>query len=47
MPASSSAICVGELSGEILDMTYTDAAALYEAPEPTWVAAPLVEWTCV
>ncbi len=34
----------GELSGEIVDMTYTDAAALYEAPDPTWVAAPLVEW---
>ena len=34
----------GELRGEILDLTYTDAAALYEAPDPTWVAAPLVEW---
>ena len=34
----------GELRGEILDMTYTDAAALYESPDPTWVAAPLVEW---
>jgi hypothetical protein len=34
----------GELSGEILDLAYTDAAALYESPEPTWVAAPLVEW---
>ena len=33
------------LSGEIIDMTYTDAAALYESPDPTWVAAPLVEWT--
>lgn len=37
----------GELRGEILDLTYTDAAALYEAPDPTWVAAPLVEWTKV
>jgi hypothetical protein len=34
----------GELDGTILDLTYTDAAALYEAPDPTWVAAPLVEW---
>jgi hypothetical protein len=34
----------GELHGSILDMTYTDAAALYEASDPTWVAAPLVEW---
>ena len=34
----------GELSGRIVDMAYTDAAALYEAPDPTWVAAPLVEW---
>lgn len=34
----------GELRGEILDLTYTDAAALYESPDPTWVAAPLVEW---
>jgi hypothetical protein len=34
----------GELHGAILDLTYTDAAALYEAPDPTWVAAPLVEW---
>jgi hypothetical protein len=34
----------GELQGTILDLTYTDAASLYEAPDPTWVAAPLVEW---
>jgi hypothetical protein len=34
----------GELRGAILDLAYTDAAALYEAPDPTWVAAPLVEW---
>jgi len=37
----------GELSGEILDLAYTDAASLYESPDPTWVAAPLVEWTRV
>jgi hypothetical protein len=34
----------GELHGSIRDMAYTNAAALYEAPDPTWVAAPLVEW---
>jgi hypothetical protein len=34
----------GELSGQILDLTYTDASELYEAPRPTWVAAPLVAW---
>jgi hypothetical protein len=34
----------GPLHGSILDLTYTDAAGLYEAPDPTWVAAPLVEW---
>jgi hypothetical protein len=34
----------GDLQGSILDLTYSDAAALYEAPDPTWCAAPLVEW---
>jgi hypothetical protein len=34
----------GELRGSILDLRYTDAAELYEADDPTWVAAPLVEW---
>jgi hypothetical protein len=34
----------GELRGTILDLTYTDVSELYEAPPPTWVAAPLVEW---
>jgi hypothetical protein len=34
----------GPLQGSIVDMTYTDAAALYGAPEPTWVAAPLVAY---
>jgi hypothetical protein len=34
----------GPMDGAILDLAYTDAAALYEAPDPTWVAAPLVEW---
>ena len=34
----------GEMRGEIVDLAYTDAAELYESPDPTWVAAPLVEW---
>ena len=34
----------GEMSGAIIDMAYTDASELYESPQPTWVAAPLVEW---
>ena len=34
----------GDLTGQIVDMAYTDAAELYESPPPTWVAAPLVEW---
>src|SRR5687767_5932049 len=34
----------GEPRGRIVDMAYTDAATLYEAADPTWVAAPLVEW---
>ena len=31
----------------ILDLTYSDAAERYKQPKPTWVAAPLVEWTLV
>jgi hypothetical protein len=34
----------GPLQGAILEMTFTDASELYDAPAPTWVAAPLVEW---
>jgi hypothetical protein len=34
----------GPLRGRILDLTYSDAAALYGAPPPTWVAAALIEW---
>jgi len=34
----------GALQGAILEMTYSDASELYDAPAPTWVAAPLVEW---
>jgi hypothetical protein len=34
----------GPLTGKVLDITYSDSTALYGAPEPTWVAAPLVAW---
>ena len=35
----------GPLRGRILDLTYTDASDLYNAPPPTWVAGALIEWT--
>ncbi|MEM7801341.1 MAG: hypothetical protein AAF633_19260, partial [Chloroflexota bacterium] len=35
----------GPMSGEVLDMTYSEAGELYKTPKPTWVAAPLVRWT--
>ena len=35
----------GPMHGEVLDLTYTDAAPVYNAPDPTWVAAALYEWT--
>jgi hypothetical protein len=34
----------GPMDGQILDLTYTDATDLYNAPPPTWVAAALIEW---
>lgn len=34
----------GPMTGRVVDITYSDAAALYKTPPPTWVAAPLVEW---
>ena len=34
----------GPMSGLIVDLTASDATALYDAPPPTWVAAALVEW---
>lgn len=34
----------GALRGRVLDITYTDASALYRQPPPTWVAAALIEW---
>jgi hypothetical protein len=37
----------GPMNGHILDLTDSDAADLYHAPSPTWVAAALVEWVPV
>ncbi len=34
----------GPMNGRILELTYSDAADLYQAPRPTWVAAALYEW---
>jgi len=34
----------GEMTGRIIDLTHSDAAALYHQPSPTWVAATFVEW---
>lgn len=34
----------GPMDGQILDLTFSDAADVYEAPPPTWVAAALIEW---
>jgi hypothetical protein len=35
----------GPMKGEILDLVYTDASELYDAPPPTWVAGALFNWT--
>jgi hypothetical protein len=35
----------GPMTGRVVDITYSVADELYKAPPPTWVAAPLVEWT--
>ncbi len=35
----------GPMSGQVLDITYTDSSELYNQPPPTWVAAALMEWT--
>ncbi len=34
----------GPMDGHILDLVYSDAAELYKAPPPTWVAGALIEW---
>lgn len=35
----------GPMQGRILDLVPSDAAELYRQPDPTWVAAALIEWT--
>jgi hypothetical protein len=35
----------GPMNGAIVDLSTTDATVLYDAPPPTWVAGPLVEWS--
>jgi len=34
----------GEMTGKVLDMSYTDSTELYNQPPPTWVAGALIEW---
>jgi hypothetical protein len=34
----------GPMRGEIVDLTYSEAADLYKSPPPTWVAAALMSW---
>lgn len=34
----------GPMKGEVIDITFTDASALYKQPPPTWVAAALFKW---
>jgi len=35
---------LGPMRPEIIDIIASDAAALYKAPDPTWVAGTLVAW---
>lgn len=34
----------GPMSGQVLDISFTDSSALYDQPKPTWVAGALIEW---
>ncbi|MEM7118333.1 MAG: hypothetical protein AAF614_38245 [Chloroflexota bacterium] len=34
---------LGPLKGEILDLTYNDTTAMYDTPQPTWVATALID----
>ncbi len=34
----------GPMTGEALDLSYTDSSELYDQPKPTWVAGALIEW---
>ena len=35
----------GPMTGEVLDISFTDSSELYGQPKPTWVAGALIEWT--
>ena len=35
----------GPLKAEVLDLSYTDASAVYNSPPPTWVLGALFRWT--
>ncbi len=37
----------GPMQGHIVDLAYSDASELYNQPQPSWVAAPLIEWRLV
>lgn len=37
----------GPMTGEILDLAYTDSTASYNSPPPTWVAGALIDWQLV
>ena len=37
----------GPMQGAIVDLSYSDASALYQQPPPTWVAAALLAWAPV
>ena len=37
----------GPMTGEVLDITYTDSSSLYDQPKPTWVAGALIEWKLI
>ncbi len=34
----------GAMTGEVLDISYTDSSELYDQPKPTWVAGALIKW---
>ncbi len=34
----------GPMTGNVLDLSYTDSSDLYDQPKPTWVAGALIEW---
>ena len=34
----------GPMTGDVLNLSYTDSSELYDQPKPTWVAGALIEW---